>query len=128
MAQMRQAHSFYGLDHVQLAAPRGCEPQARQFFGDILGMEEIVKPEDLRKRGGVWFRCGLQQIHIGVEDNFSSAKKAHPAIHVKGLSALKERLAEHQIPVQDDELLPGADRFYVADPFGNRLEFLEWQV
>jgi catechol 2,3-dioxygenase-like lactoylglutathione lyase family enzyme len=120
-------HSFYGIDHVQLAAPPGCEEEARRFFGQILGMEEIPKPEALRKRGGVWFRCGAQQIHIGVEENLVPAKKAHPAFHVKDLQALKAQLAKHGIPVRDDELLPGADRFYVEDPFGNRLEFLEWK-
>ncbi|GMA48821.1 glyoxalase [Alicyclobacillus contaminans] len=121
-------HSFYGIDHVQLAAPAGCEEQARRFFGDILGMEEIVKPEELRKRGGVWFRFGNHQIHIGVDNNFVPAKKAHPAVHVQNLKALKERIVSHGISVKDDELLPGAERFYVDDPFGNRLEFLEWNV
>lgn len=121
-------HSFYGIDHVQLAAPAGCEEQVRQFFANILGMEEIEKPEELRKRGGVWFRCGSQQIHIGVEPDFVAAKKAHPAIHVQNLAALKERIIGFGIHVKDDELLPGADRFYLADPFGNRIEFLEWKV
>lgn len=120
-------HSFYGIDHVQLAAPTECEDEARRFFGDILGMEEIEKPEELRKRGGVWFHCGSHQIHIGVDAHFVPAKKAHPAIHVKNLTALKERIVHHGIPVKDDELLPGTDRFYVDDPFGNRLEFLEWR-
>jgi len=110
-------HSFYGIDHVQLAAPAGCEEQARSFFGDILGMEEIEKPEDLRKRGGVWFQCGTHQIHIGVDPKFVPARKAHPAIHVRNLVALKERIVSHGITVKDDELLPGADRFYVDDPY-----------
>lgn len=122
------SHSFYGIDHVQLAAPIGCEEQARRFFGDILGMEEIEKPEELRKRGGVWFRCGTHQIHIGVDANFTPARKAHPAIHVHNLMSLKERIVGQEITVKDDELLPGAERFYVDDPFGNRLEFLEWKV
>ncbi|MFB5189833.1 VOC family protein [Alicyclobacillus fastidiosus] len=121
-------HSFYGLDHVQLAAPHGCEDEARAFFGGVLGMEEIEKPERLQRNGGVWFRCGSHQIHIGVDRNFAPAKKAHPAIHVRNLRGLKERIRERGIPVRDDELLPGADRFYVDDPFGNRLEFLEWSV
>lgn len=122
------SHFFYGIDHIQLAAPERCEDQARRFFGEILGMEEIEKPESLRKRGGVWFRCGTQQLHIGVEGNFSPAKKAHPAIHVHNLAFLKERVMGQGISVIDDELLPGADRFYLEDPFGNRLEFLEWKV
>jgi catechol 2,3-dioxygenase-like lactoylglutathione lyase family enzyme len=64
MGGIQMPHSFYGLDHVQLAAPAGCEEQARRFFGDILCMEEIEKPEDLRQRGGVWFRCGVQQLQV----------------------------------------------------------------
>lgn len=120
------AHSFNGIDHVQIAAPPGCEDQARHFFGDVLGMEEIEKPDALKPNGGVWFRCGRHQIHIGVDKNFVPAKKAHPAIHVQNLAALKRRIVSTCIPVKDDELLPGAERFYVDDPFGNRFEFLEW--
>jgi len=119
-------HSFYGVDHVQLAGPIGCEEDARHFFGDILGMEEIDKPEALKPNGGVWFRCGSHQVHIGIDKNFVPANKAHPAIHVQNLADLKERIVSNGIPVKDDELLPGADRFYVDDPFGNRIEFLEW--
>lgn len=118
--------SYYGIDHVQLAAPPGSEDAARKFFHDVLGMEEIEKPEDLKKRGGLWFRCGAHQIHIGIENDFRPAKKAHPAIHVKNLDLLKERIISSGIAVKDDELLPGAKRFYVSDPFGNRIEILEW--
>lgn len=117
---------FLGVDHVQLAAPKGCEEKAREFFGGLLGWEEIPKPEELRKRGGVWFQCGNHQVHIGVEENFQPAKKAHPAFHVKDLTALKERLIANGVSVKDDELLEGAVRFYAEDPFGNRMEFLEW--
>src|ERR1700731_4022599 len=67
------------IDHVQIAAPKGCETDARRFFGDLLGLEEIQKPESLRSRGGCWFRVGSRQLHIGVEDTFSPATKAHPA-------------------------------------------------
>lgn len=125
-APQLRSYGFIGLDHVQLAAPAGCEADARQFFGALLGMEEIEKPEKLRKRGGVWFRCGIHQLHIGVDLHYSPAKKSHPAIRVKNLPALKERIQGFGIAVADDELLPGARRFYVEDPFGNRLEFLEW--
>lgn len=121
-------HAYRGVDHVQLAAPAGCEPEARAFYHALLGMVEIEKPEALRKRGGVWFQCGMQQVHIGIDPTFFPATKAHPAFHVQHLAELKEKLLSHGIPVRDDELLPGAQRFYVADPFGNRLEFLEWDV
>ncbi len=64
-----------GIDHVQVAAPVGCEEEAREFYSNKIGMEEIPKPEELKKRGGCWFKCGNQEIHIGVEQNFTPAKK-----------------------------------------------------
>ncbi|GLG02167.1 glyoxalase [Alicyclobacillus hesperidum subsp. aegles] len=120
------SYSFSGIDHVQLAAPKGSENEARKFFGDILGMAEIPKPANLATRGGVWFQAGIHQLHIGIQDDFVPAKKAHPAFHVKNLEALRERLVKHGVQVKEDEPLEGANRFYVDDPFGNRLEFLEW--
>ncbi|WP_217587577.1 VOC family protein [Lentibacillus saliphilus] len=114
------------IDHIQLAAPEGCEAEARAFFQDILGFTEIPKPSSLQKRGGVWFRVGHQQIHIGIEDSFTPAQKAHPAFEVEHIQALKQHLTSHGITIQEDTNLPGAERFYVSDPFGNRLEFLEW--
>ncbi len=74
--------SFYGIDHIQLAAPEGCEDEARNFFATLLGWTEIPKPENLRKRGGVWFQCGIHQVHIGVQKDFVPATKAHPAFQV----------------------------------------------
>lgn len=111
-----------GLDHVQLAAPPGCEDEARHFYGELLGLTEIPKPEPLRARGGVWFQVGAQQLHIGVEEAFVPARNAHPALRVDDLDALAARLAPN---VMWDESLPGVRRFYSADPFGNRIELLE---
>ncbi|PWI56710.1 glyoxalase [Sulfoacidibacillus thermotolerans] len=118
--------SFHGIDHIQLAAPKGCESEARHFFSNILMWQEIPKPEALQKNGGVWFRCGAHQVHIGVDPHFTPAKKAHPAFYVQNLEDLREHIVANGYTVQEDALLPGAERFYVMDPFGNRLEFLEW--
>jgi catechol 2,3-dioxygenase-like lactoylglutathione lyase family enzyme len=109
-----------GIDHVQLAAPPGCEERARAFYGDVLGLEELTKPAALAARGGCWFRAGAQQLHVGVEDDFVPARKAHPALVVDDLDALAARLGD----VQWDDAIPGVRRFYATDPFGNRLEFL----
>jgi catechol 2,3-dioxygenase-like lactoylglutathione lyase family enzyme len=117
-----------GLDHVQVAAPPGCEAQARAFYGGLLGLEELPKPPVLAGRGGAWFRCGAQQLHVGVERAFAPAAKAHPALAVAGpgaLTALAERLAAAGAPVSWDEELPGVRRFYTEDPWGNRLELCE---
>ena len=114
-----------GIDHVQIAAPHGCEKAAREFYGALLGFEEIAKPEALRGRGGCWFRCGVQQLHIGVEKDFCPARKAHPAFAVTGLDELKAALLKCGLAVQDDDNIPGTRRFYAEDPWGNRLEFVE---
>jgi catechol 2,3-dioxygenase-like lactoylglutathione lyase family enzyme len=113
-----------GIDHVQLACPAGGEDSAREFYGGLLGLREIEKPEPLRARGGVWFECGgAQQLHLGVEEPFAPARKAHPALAVSSLEDL-ETLAARLPSVQWDDALPGYKRFYVSDPFGNRLELL----
>ncbi|SEN24029.1 Catechol 2,3-dioxygenase [Mesobacillus persicus] len=118
---------FKSIDHIQLAAPSGAEDAARRFFVDILGFDEIEKPDALKKRGGVWFSCGKLQVHIGIEEPFSPAKKAHPAFEVENIEELKVHLMNNGIPFTEDNQLPGANRFYVNDPFGNRIELLEWK-
>ncbi len=113
------------MDHFQIAAPVGCEAAAREFYGSILGMEEIEKPPVLRARGGCWFQCGGQQLHIGVERDFRPARKAHPAFAVADLDELRATLAAQGIAVVDDAELPATRRFYAEDPWGHRLEFIE---
>jgi catechol 2,3-dioxygenase-like lactoylglutathione lyase family enzyme len=116
-----------GVDHVQLAAPAGSEQQARDFYGRLLGLEEIDKPEPLRARGGAWFRCGEQQLHIGVTGDFIPAKKAHPALLVGAgqLEGLAERLEASGAEVDWDTSLDPLQRFYTHDPWGNRIELIE---
>lgn len=116
---------FAGLHHVQLAMPPGEEERARAFFVGVLGMTEIDKPPVLARRGGAWFRAGGLELHLGVEDDFAPARKAHPGILVDDLDALARRLDDAGQPVAHDRDFPGFRRCYAHDPFGNRLEFLE---
>ena len=118
-----------GIDHVQVAAPADCEDAARAFYGALLGLEEIAKPPRLAARGGVWFRVGAQQLHIGVAAQFRPAAKAHPALRVSSREALAQlaaRLEQQGIEVSwaDAEEIPGSLRWYVHDPWGNRIELL----
>jgi len=111
---------------VQVAAPSGCEAQARWFYGTLIGLPELEKPEPLRARGGAWFSLGDAQLHIGVEESFAPALKAHPAVRFSEdeLHAVAERLTEAGAPVRWDKELPRIRRFFTDDPWGNRLELL----
>jgi len=117
-----------GIDHVQVGAPEGCESLARAFYGELLGLAELPKPEALAARGGVWFAVGSgQQLHVGVAPGFAPARKAHPALALSSRAALEELAAALERAghaVSWDADLPGAARLYVDDPFGNRLELL----
>jgi len=111
-----------GIDHVQVAIPRGGEDDARAFYGDLLGLEEIPKPESIRARGGAWFRAGAQELHLGVEEPFAPARKAHPGLVADDLDAIRARLAAAGVQFEDDAKIAGVDRLFVHDPFDNRLE------
>lgn len=113
-----------GLDHVQLAMPRGREAEARAFYGDVLGLGEVAKPPQLAPRGGLWFSIGALQLHLGVEEDFRPARQAHPALLVDGLPEMRQRLTAAGLEPRDDDPVDGRSRLFVADPFGNRLELI----
>ena len=113
------------LDHVQIAAPPGCDEAARRFYGGVLGLEEIPQPPVLRGRASCWFQCGSQEIHIGIEEDFRPARKAHPAFVVTDIARLMESLRERGLETREDFSLTDRRRFFVFDPWGNRLEFLQ---
>jgi catechol 2,3-dioxygenase-like lactoylglutathione lyase family enzyme len=121
--------SITGLHHVQVAAPPGCEDAARAFYGGLLGFQEVEKPPLLAVRGGCWFRGGVGELHIGVEDPFSPAAKAHPAFSLDSVAAL-DRLAASlmsagvEVRWADDAEIPTQRRFHVSDPWGNRIEIV----
>jgi catechol 2,3-dioxygenase-like lactoylglutathione lyase family enzyme len=114
-----------GIDHVQVAMPPGGEERARAFYAGVLGMTEVSKPPVLQVYGGLWFTAGAAEVHLGVEDGFRAAKKAHPALRVTGLRALLARAEAAGHETASAEPLEDRERAYVFDPFGNRLELVE---
>lgn len=118
-----------GLDHVQIAMPAGCEDAARAFYGTLLGLTEVPKPQALAARGGCWFTgtgagAGVA-IHLGVEADFRPARKAHVALLVDDLAGLRETLEAAGVTTVDDPAEIGVRRFHAFDPFGNRLELVD---
>jgi catechol 2,3-dioxygenase-like lactoylglutathione lyase family enzyme len=116
---------LHGVDHVQIAIPRGAEDKARAFYVDVLGLAEVQKPARLAGRGGAWFASGDISLHLGVEDDFRPARKAHPAFLVDGLADVVARCRAAGAEVIDDDALETHARAFVFDPFGNRIELME---
>lgn len=114
-----------GLDHVQLAMPAGEEAAARHFYSTILGLSEVPKPAPLAARGGCWFAGPGTALHLGVEQDFAPARKAHPGLRVADLEVARHTLEQAGVAVTPDNTLPHVRRFYVADPFGNRIEIVQ---
>jgi catechol 2,3-dioxygenase-like lactoylglutathione lyase family enzyme len=119
------AAHLVGLDHVQLAMPPGREADAEAFYSGVLGIPRVAKPPLLAARGGCWFEQGGLRVHLGVEEGFRPARKAHPAIAVHGLTAVVERLQALGVDVRPGDGVTGMDQAYVDDPFGNRIELIE---
>ena len=112
-----------GLHHVQLAIPAGSEDRLREFYGGVLGMPELPKPAALAVRGGCWFAVGQgHELHCGVEESFTPARKAHPCLLVTDVDATASAVAASGGEVRWDESIPGIRRFHTDDPVGNRLE------
>ena len=113
-----------GFDHVQLAVPARSEDELREFYGGLLGMTELAKPEGMTGRGGCWFAAGTAVLHLGVQEPFAPARKAHTALVVDDLDALQARLeAAAYTCVRSDGEIPGVRRFHTHDVVGNRVEF-----
>jgi catechol 2,3-dioxygenase-like lactoylglutathione lyase family enzyme len=112
------------LNHFQVCIPPGEEQRAREFYGKLLGLEEIPKPEVLRPSGGLWFNIADIQLHIGIEEGQSPSKR-HPAFEVENLEQIRAYLTENGVRTKDEHSLPGVDRFSFFDPFGNRIELME---
>ena len=117
--------SLIGIDHLQVAMPAGAEAAVRAFYGGVLGLSEMAKPVDLAARGGVWFRLGSIELHVGVDAAFRPATKAHPGFLVDDLDGLCARLNAAGHVAKPDRDPRGRRRLYLEDPFGNRLELIE---
>src|SRR5215475_7343959 len=115
---------FVAIGHVQLAMPPGEEQTARRFYRDLLELGEIPKPAQLAARGGCWFGGGGLQLHLGVEQDFRPARKAHPALRCAGYEALMAKLKAAGVDVTEANDIPGIRRSHVFDPFGNRIELI----
>lgn len=113
------------LDHIQIAIPKADEAQCRAFWGDLIGLREITKPAALQTRGGLWFALAGSELHLGVEDPFLPALKAHPGFRATDITALAARFETAGHDMVWDTAIEGRKRFFTTDPFGNRLEFLQ---
>jgi catechol 2,3-dioxygenase-like lactoylglutathione lyase family enzyme len=116
--------TFKRLDHVQVCIPRGAESEAREFYGRLLGLEEIEKPEAIRKNGGMWYSVAGAQLHVGVEESVAPSKR-HPAFEVENVEGVRAFLERNGVRTKDETAIPGMSRFSLLDPFGNRIELLE---
>ena len=121
---MTPGHRVERIDHVQLAMPPGGEDRATAFYQGVLGIPRVEKPPELEVRGGCWFEHDGVRVHLGVEQDFRPAKKAHPALAVSGIDELCDALEAAGHPVRHTEDVPGTPQWYVDDPFGNRIELL----
>lgn len=122
---MMAGMSIYAIDHVQLAMPAGAEAEAIAFYAGVLGLPEVPKPAPMAARGGCWFEVENVKIHLGVDPNFTPARKAHPALVVSNLQVLAATIADAGFGVAFDDELEGFDRAFVNDPFGNRIELMQ---
>jgi catechol 2,3-dioxygenase-like lactoylglutathione lyase family enzyme len=125
-AMDRTSFRVVALDHVQLAMPPGsaAEDEANRFYAGVLGLTRVPKPAQLALRGGCWFERGTVKLHLGIEDDFRPARKAHPALVVADLPALLDALGRAGRVTRRTEDVPGRPQWYVDDPFGNRIELI----
>ena len=113
------------LNHVQISIPTGAEGQARAFYRDVVGLREIPKPESLMSRGGLGFEIGDIELHLGVEPVVNPTKR-HPAFEVEDVKGARALFESAGVKIQEEPVIPGRERFTIWDPFGNRIEFLQF--
>lgn len=119
------AIELIAIDHVQLAMPPGAEAIARSFYVDVLGLREVPKPAELADRGGCWFTTGSVDVHLGSDEPFAPATRAHPAFVVHDVDVARRTLVAAGVAVLDDPSGVDVRRCYAFDPFGNRIELVD---
>jgi catechol 2,3-dioxygenase-like lactoylglutathione lyase family enzyme len=129
---------FRKIDHLQIVMPKGAEKKARDFYTGLLGLEEIEKPDSLKANGGVWFKIAGAELHLGIDPSQTYSKgmglqigaeglrKEHPAFEIEDLDEVKEFLKQNSVWLKDEVPISGRKRFSFFDPFGNRIELLEF--
>src|SRR5690348_15639204 len=114
------------VHHVNVTVPRSLEAEAKHFYGIVMGMTEVPKPESSRGRGGAWYQLGPVQLHLSLEDGLSEISKRHVCYTINNLDDAEQRFREAGVEIIPDDLpTPGWRRFYVRDPGGNRLEIAQ---
>lgn len=115
-----------GIHHVQITIPKGTEVEGKKFFCEVLGLQEVEKPDSLKGRGGFWIKVGDRDVHIGTEEGFDRlTTKAHVAYEVEDIEFWRNRLSQEDIKILEAVPIPGFDRFEFRDPFGNRVEMIQ---
>ncbi|HEY6120674.1 MAG TPA: VOC family protein [Pyrinomonadaceae bacterium] len=118
---------FSKIHHVNVTVARETETAAKHFYGSVLGLAEVAKPESSRGRGGAWFQLGTTQLHLSLEDSPENYKsRRHVCLIVEDLATVKQHLADNGVEIIPDDMpTPGWPRFYVRDPGGNRIEIAQ---
>jgi catechol 2,3-dioxygenase-like lactoylglutathione lyase family enzyme len=115
---------FKKVDHVQICIPKGEEEKGREFYCGILGLNEIEKPNSLKKNGGFWLEIAEIQLHIGTE-HIEGKSKRHPAFEIDNLKEVKDYLIKRGVQIKEDDKIPGIKRFSIFDFWHNRIELIE---
>ena len=116
------------IHHVNVTVPRSLESQAKHFYGVVMGLQEVSKPEESRGRGGAWYQLGAMQLHLSLEDGLGEhcISKRHVCYTVADLAQAEQQFRDAGVEILPDDIpTPGWSRFYVRDPGGNRLEIAQ---
>ena len=116
------------IHHVNVTVPKSLEEAAKHFYGVVMELQEVPKPEGSRARGGAWYQLGALQLHLSIEGPLgeSCISKRHVCYTVANLAEAEERFRSAGVEIVPDDLpTPGWSRFYVRDPGGNRLEIAQ---